>query len=157
MDYPGLKSEIALSKYAGMTDAQISAALVANTLTIAVDVPAAAAFAALATSSTGDWGRLSSRAGMTLTGTPATDAPIIAARTATSMLATGAPIAASQSTAFATFQYLLSTLVTAGDVSVATSAAMMALASATTNRAAQLGFGLNCDMTQEILAARKWS
>jgi hypothetical protein len=154
--YTALKAEIALPAYSGMTVAQLAAALTANTAA-AVDIPAASAFAVLAGSATGDWGRISNRASLALTGTVATDTPIIAAHTALAILGSGTPIKASQAGALATFQSLLSALVVAGDVSAASSTALLSLASATTNRATQLGFNTAaCDMTQEIPAAQKW-
>lgn len=156
MDYTGLKNEIALPQYNMMTDEQIAAALTADTITVPVDVASDAAFSILAASPTGDWGRVSSRGSLTLTGQTFPDAPIIAARTAVALLSSGQPIHTSDATVLSVLQSSLNALVAAGDINTDSAAAIQALTTATTNRAAQLGFGAGMDMVSEMAAARKY-
>jgi uncharacterized membrane protein len=151
-DYTGLKAEIAKPAYAGLTDAQIAAVLTAPQ-SVACDIPAQSAFDVLASAASGDWGKASNRAAMMLTGTAATDAPIIAAKTAMALLTAGVPIGHSAATVL---QSSLSALETATDISAASVTAIQALGTTTTTIAAGYGFDARHDMAQEIAAARKW-
>jgi hypothetical protein len=173
-DYAGLKAEIALPKYGGMTDAQIAAQLT-TPMTVVVDVPAVQAFNILQKAPTGDWGRIVARSQMALSGKPILipisaadidpravssnpDALIILAMNLTStyqsdrtILHTSNPAELDQLHNIMTqFQY-------AGDIVAASFNAIMGLTQATTTRAAQLGFDPAIhNMEQEIAAARKW-
>jgi hypothetical protein len=172
-DYAGLKTEIALPKYQGMTDAQIATSLT-TPFAITVDVPAVEAFNILQRSSTGDWGKLVARSQQLLSGNPIVmpseddpravtppannDVAIVMAKNITSTYNVERTLLQSSNPAdAAAMQRQLTVLQASGDVSKASADAILALPNKTTTRAAQLGFGAVHDMTQEIAAARKWT
>jgi len=173
-DYAGLKAEIALPKYQGMTDAQIAASLTTS-FAIMVDVPAISAFNILQKSSTGDWGKVVARSQAALSGAPIVmpteegfddsfavtppnyDAQIIMAKNLVSTYQVERTILhTSVSAEFTALQKQMTAFQTSGDISAASANAILALPNSTTTRAAQLGFP-NHDMVQEIAAARIWT
>ncbi len=172
-DYAGLKAEIALPKYQGMTDAQIATSLTTS-FAIVIDVQAIQAFNILQRAQTGDWGKIVSRSQQVLSGNaivmpgeagfdprgpaPNYDVQIIMARNLVSTYQSERTILyVSNSVDMTALQRQLTAFQASGDVSKASSDAIVALANSTTTRAAQLGFTGVHDMTQEIAAARKWT
>ena len=164
MDYAGLKTQIALPAYAGMTDAQIAAAITTVNVTVYSSVP------------TSQWeGYLLSHgflvAMAAYAATPPTGAgtlAIVAIKTIMLLISSPAVsgIDLSDATTFSEVQVMLSALVAEGTAgrlaSVAGVAfaatdvtAMMAMGTTTVSIAQQLGFNpaVN-DMAQEIPAAR---
>lgn len=150
MDYAGLKAEIALPAYAGMSDDQIAAALTANTVTVYQDVPIGKVVGYLAIV-----GKLPS-----ITGYAGSDVATKIAAAEFTALATAPSVTAFQCSDPATFaavQSFLTTFVSSNLISSDDESVLLGYAQSMTSRAAQLGFGPHCDMTQEIAAARKWS
>jgi hypothetical protein len=133
MDYATLKSEIALPAYAGMTDAEISAALNAP-IACTQDVPARSVRAVLM--ARGKWP-------LVLIASEATtkDATWAAARLLYDFVGEGGTFDTSNGAMLAALTGQMQTLV-AGSVLVdADKAAVLALTEGTTTRAAQLGLG----------------
>ena len=154
MDYAALKAELALPKYGGMTDAQIAAALVAETVTTAQDAPisavegymltrgiiaAADAWAAANPSDkTGVLGAIRSLEGLMAS-------PRLQAVTMTDPATAGA------------VQQMLGSMTQAGIMTETQMSEILALGSSTTTRAVQLGlYADTLDIEQEIAAARIW-
>lgn len=154
VDYQALKAEVALAKYAGQTDAQIAAALVTEAVAVTVDVPigsvggymlargitaAADAWAAAhPDDATGVLVAIRSLEGLLssphLTTVEMTSPAIAAAVTA-----------------------MLAGMATAGIMTDAQRVEILALASSSTTRAAQLGLDTDIhDIEQELAAARIW-
>lgn len=157
-DYAGLRTEIALVKYQGMSPAQIASELLQE-IDIPADVAISSAFNILAGSATADWSKIVLRSRMTPSGagSPA-DQAIAAAITAVSLLNSGQQyIYTSQAEVLSALNFLLAGLTATGDVSSASAQAIAALTTTKTNRAAQLGFGDNADLVQEIAAAEIWA
>lgn len=157
-DYAGLKAEIALPEYTGMTDTQIAASLTAP-INAPVDADAQAARDILMRSTTYDWGRIVVRSNMPLTGTD--DDVILAAINLVQAFQGGmtqAVLRTSQPEDLAKLEADMEALEAAGDVSLESSDNILALTTAETTRANQLGFDPAIhDMEQEIAAARIWT
>ena len=167
-DYAGLKAELALSKYGGMTDAAIATALETANITVYSQVPASRFedyfFAK------GFMLPLQSYAGASPP-SGATAAAIEAAKELALMMQLGTSVDLADPTVLAKVQSRLDALVAEGTAgrlvstdsgaafASADKAALLAMGTSTTSRAAQLGFGPGDDMVQEIAAARKgvWS
>lgn len=149
-DYAGLKAEIALPQYAGMTDAQIAAALLSP-------IPAPAlpfAWKAVKTivQVSGTWSKVVLRSRLS-DGSAANLAAINSVETDDSLLINVADPGATSAMSGG-----LGALLAAGDITLADVAAINALMTPlTTTRAAQLGLipGQH-DPVQEIAAARRW-
>lgn len=139
MDYPALKAEIALPKYAGpppMTDAQIVAALVADTITVTVDVPIADVEGYMLTHgitiAADDW----------LTANAATNAPV--ANAVRSLLALFASprlqtVLMTDPATSATVKGMIGAMAAVGIMTSAQATAILDMAAITTSRAAQIG------------------
>jgi hypothetical protein len=158
-DYAGLKAEIALPQYDGMSDAQIALAIT-TPFDIAVDIKPQDGFDILRRSDSYDWSRLVARAQMPLTGTRAADDEVLVAiNVTTAFQASTTPVLRTSEPAdLARLQSDMAVLVGVGDVSTTSADAIMALIQGRTTRAQQLGFDLSIhDMEQEIPAARIWT
>lgn len=152
MDYTALKAELAKAAYVGMADAQIVAALAAQTTTVPQPVRVADVHGVLLLAPTGDWLRIEARsvqsysAGYPTTPT-ATDQAINAAKLAVELAASKVDAITTEN--WSAFLAFLGTVVTAGDVASATQAAIEALA--TTTVPTWPGVSVS-----ELAAARKW-
>jgi hypothetical protein len=137
MNYAALKSEVAKPEYAGMSDAQIAAALNATTVETIRDVPTSEARALLL--STGEWGGIVMLARATPSETIPAEA-VAAAITAEDTLRLTVTLELTRDAYWQAVQTLLGGLVAAGVLSAGTRAALLALRETTTSRAAQLGW-----------------
>lgn len=144
MDYAALKAEIALPAYAGMTDAQIAAALVAPLAL--TGQPFAWGAAKRVAQVSGAWGKIIKRAQLVPSGAPGDEA-IYAAANAVSMDDAQAMDPA-ETSGWAAFQSGIGALQTAGDLSAADVAALAALGNQATTRAAQIGWVILTQMDE---------
>lgn len=139
MDYAALKAEIALDAYKGMDDAEIAAALNAETVDAVRKVQTWEARALLF--GTGEWGaiKLLSRQTPTMGSTEA-QAVAVAITTIDTMTETQV-LDADQPEAFGAMQQMVGVLQAAGVLTAATATKLLALRDAKISRAAQLGLG----------------
>lgn len=153
-DYQALKTEIALPKYAGQTDEQITAALLAETVTSAVDVPISAVggymLARGITAAADAWAAAHPTD---------TTGVLVAVRSLLGLLASPhlTTVEMSNLTTAAAVEQMLGGMVTAGIMTSTQQAEILALASTSTTRAEQLGLDADQhDGASEIAAARLW-
>ena len=150
-DYVGLKAEIALPKYAGMTDAQIAAALeVSNIATAGSSLVTADQF-------------VMSFTPIEVAAIQASTDPIVA-QFLLAVKTRSAPFDITDSIVVNGLAYLSGQTASPNPVIVSplitpkrAAEVGSVPAGPTISRAQQLGFGPNNDMVQEIAAARKWS
>jgi hypothetical protein len=157
-DYAGLKAEIALPKYGGMTDAQIAAQLT-TPMTVAVDASAKDARLILMRSATHDWAKLTARSRTTpVVGDPQDWSDEYTAITLVTALQSDIDVLrTSIPEELSALQTQLAVFVANGDIAQANADAIFAMTQAQTTRAQQLGFDPAIhNMEQEIAAARKW-
>lgn len=154
MDYAALKAEIALSKYGGMTDAQIAVALAADTITIMQDVPISAVGGYMLARG------ITAAADAWATAHPDDTTGVLSAvRSLLGLLASPhlTTVEMSNPTIAAAVEQMLGGMVAAGIMTSTQQAEILALASTSTTRAAQLGLDADQhDGASEIAAARLW-
>ena len=150
-DYAGLKIDLALPKYAGMTDAQIAAALeVANIATAGSSQVTADQFVMLFTPT--------ETAAIQASTDPIVKQFLLEVTTRSGPFdLSDAPV--QEGLAYISGQTSAPNPVMASPILTTDRAAAIGTVPAgpTISRAQQLGFGPNNDMVQEIAAARKWS
>lgn len=154
MDYAALRAEIALSKYGGMTDAQIATAVTAETVTTAQDVAISAVGGYMLARG------IIAKADAWAAANPAdTSGVLVAIRSLEGLMASPhlTVVEMSNPDIAAAVQQMIGGMAAAGIMTSAQQTEILAMAQINTTRAAQLGLDTDIhDIEQEIAAARIW-